>query len=51
MIPVDTKFRDASLLHTPLSVFAPESRGAQAYASLLKYVQQLDKKTEEENKL
>ena len=51
VIPVDTKFRDASLLHTPLSVFAPESRGAQAYASLLKYVQQLDKKTEEESKL
>jgi len=51
VIPVDTKFRDASLEHAPLSVFAPESRGAQAYASLLTYLQQLDKKTEEESKI
>ena len=27
VIPVDTKFRDASLQHIPLSLFAPESRG------------------------
>ena len=50
VIPVDTKFRDASLQHIPLSLFAPESRGAQAYASLLNYVQQLDKKQEDNSK-
>jgi len=51
VIPVDTKFRDASLEHMPLSMIAPESRGSQAYASLLKYVQQLDRKLEEERNI
>jgi hypothetical protein len=33
VIPVDTKFRTPAYCIPPSSVFAPESRGAQAYAS------------------
>ena len=36
MIPVDTRFRDASRQGLPPSVFAPDSRGVQAYTALLK---------------
>lgn len=35
MIPVDTKFRDASTAQTPLSLYAPRSRGVFAYNGLL----------------
>ncbi|MCE9680040.1 ParA family protein [Shewanella sp. AS1] len=35
VIPVDTKFRDASLAHLPVSHFAPYSRGVKAYERLL----------------
>jgi chromosome partitioning protein len=36
IIPIDTKFRDASHLHIPPSIYAPESRGSYAYLELLK---------------
>ncbi|EKE80817.1 ParA family protein [Idiomarina xiamenensis] len=43
MIPVDTKFRDASRAQQVPSQFAPKSRGVLAYQSLLTHVLQLDK--------
>lgn len=36
VIPVDTRFRDASQLHQPASVLYPESRGVKAYEALMK---------------
>ncbi len=36
MIPVDTRFRDASLYHLPASVLYPKTRGVGAYQLLLK---------------
>lgn len=42
VIPVDTKFRDASLEQLPPSVYAPKSRGVFAYNTLLTYLSQLD---------
>lgn len=42
VIPVDTKFRDASLRHEPPSYFAKGSRGVFAYQTLLRYLWQLD---------
>lgn len=41
VIPVDTKFRDASVAQTPPSVYAPKSRGVFAYNTLLTYLEQL----------
>lgn len=41
-IPVDTKFRDASLRHEPPSYYVKNSRGTFAYQSLLRYLWQLD---------
>ncbi|AYV13178.1 MULTISPECIES: ParA family protein [Shewanella] len=38
VIPVDTKFRDASLAHLPASHYAPSSRGVKAYERLLDYL-------------
>ena len=38
VIPIDTKFRDASLLHIPPSIYAPGSRGTYAYETLLNYL-------------
>ena len=38
VIPVDTKFRDASLSHLPASHYAPSSRGVKAYNRLLEYL-------------
>ncbi|WP_144209907.1 ParA family protein [Shewanella donghaensis] len=35
VIPVDTKFRDASLAHVPASHYTPSSRGMKAYNRLL----------------
>ena len=40
VIPIDTKFRDASHLHVPPSIYAPESRGSHAYLELLNYLLQ-----------
>jgi chromosome partitioning protein len=42
VIPVDTRFRDASQAQTPPSVFCAKSRGVFAYAKLLKYVLDLE---------
>ncbi|HAS15253.1 MULTISPECIES: ParA family protein [Idiomarina] len=42
MIPIDTKFRDASNEQQPPSVYAPKARGVLAYQSLLTNLQQLD---------
>ena len=39
VIPVDTRFRDASQAQSPPSVFCPKSRGVYAYSSLLKQLQ------------
>lgn len=38
VIPVDTRFRDASQAQTPPSVFCPKSRGVYAYESLLNHL-------------
>ncbi len=38
VIPVDTKFRDASLAHVPLSHHMPSSRGMKAYNRLLDFL-------------
>ncbi|KFZ36879.1 cobalamin biosynthesis protein CobQ [Shewanella mangrovi] len=42
VIPVDTKFRDASLAHLPASHYSPQSRGVKAYERLLEYLQNGD---------
>ena len=39
VIPVDTKFREASSKGVPLSIMLPSSRGARAYEALLAYLQ------------
>ncbi len=46
VIPVDTKFRDASLAQQPPSVFSPRSRGVLAYNTLLTYLMSLAEKKE-----
>ena len=40
-VPIDTKFRDASLKHLPASHFASGSRGVFAYKQLLVYLERL----------
>ncbi|RUO79800.1 cobalamin biosynthesis protein CobQ [Idiomarina tyrosinivorans] len=40
MIPIDTKFRDASHAHQPPSIHEPRARGVFAYQSLLTYLLQ-----------
>ncbi|WP_158967819.1 ParA family protein [Paraglaciecola sp. L3A3] len=42
VIPIDTKFRDASQAQSPPSVFCPKSRGVIAYSKLLDYLQSLE---------
>jgi len=42
VIPVDTQFREASKSGKPPSVYNPAARGNEAYASLLRYLQQED---------
>lgn len=42
VIPVDTRFRDASQAQSPPSLYCAKSRGVFAYAKLLKYVLELD---------
>ena len=41
-VPIDTKFRDASIKHMPPSLYARNCRGVFAYKTLLKYVERLD---------
>jgi len=38
VIPVDTKFRDASLEYLPISLYAKNCRGSFAYETLLNYL-------------
>jgi len=38
VIPVDTKFREASLAGYPISMLSPKSRGSIAYDNLLQYI-------------
>ena len=40
VIPIDTKFRDASLEHLPISLYVSNCRGAFAYETLLNYLLQ-----------
>ena len=40
MIPIDTQFREASRAGKPINVYNPDARGAEAYASLLRWLQQ-----------
>jgi chromosome partitioning protein len=42
LIPVDTRFRDASQAQSPPSLYCPRSRGVFAYAKLVSYLQNLD---------
>jgi chromosome partitioning protein len=42
LIPVDTRFRDASQAQSPPSVFCPKARGVFAYDKLLSYLQKLE---------
>ncbi len=42
VIPVDTRFRDASQAQLPPSVYAPKARGVYAYTSLLNYLTALE---------
>lgn len=42
VIPVDTRFREASQAQTPPSMFCPKSRGVFAYNSLLSYVESME---------
>ena len=39
VIPTDPRFREASIAGIPLSLMAPESRGARAYDALLSYLE------------
>ncbi|EOD53282.1 ParA family protein [Aeromonas molluscorum] len=48
VIPIDTKFRDASLEHMPPSIFAPASRGCYAYQTLLTHLDALERKRVQE---
>ena len=42
VIPIDTKFRDASLEHLPISLYTSNCRGAFAYETLLNYLLQTE---------
>lgn len=44
LIPIDTKFRDASSAQTAPSVYAPKARGVYAYTSLLRHLRLLEAK-------
>lgn len=50
VIPIDTKFRDASLLHIPPSIYAPGSRGTYAYETLLNHLDVLERQRTQEVK-
>ena len=50
VIPIDTKFRDASLLHIPPSIYAPGSRGTYAYETLLNFIDALEHQRTQEVK-
>lgn len=48
VIPIDTKFRDASLVHIPPSIYAPGSRGTYAYETLLNHLDALERQRTQE---
>lgn len=48
VVPIDTRFREASEQGKPLSQLAPESRGAQAFSSLLDDLLALDRDADDE---
>ncbi|WP_429113874.1 ParA family protein [Aeromonas rivipollensis] len=50
VIPIGTKFRDASLLHIPPSIYAPGSRGTYAYETLLNFIDALERQRTQEVK-
>ena len=50
VIPIDTKFRDASLVHIPPSIYAPGSRGTYAYETLLNPLDALERQRTQEVK-
>lgn len=41
-VPIDTKFRDASMKHLPPSFYSKNSRGVFAYKTLLSYLERLE---------
>ncbi len=41
VIPVDTQFREASRAGVPINIYNPRARGAEAYASLLRWLAQV----------
>ena len=49
VIPIDTKFRDASQAGVPLSELAPSSRGSLAYLKLLNFLTGIQERNENEN--
>ncbi|CAG8998363.1 MAG: Sporulation initiation inhibitor protein Soj [Candidatus Celerinatantimonas neptuna] len=46
VIPIDTKFRDASVRRMPPSIYMKKCRGVFAYETLLRYLQRLAKEDE-----
>ena len=48
VIPIDTKFRDASKAGLPLSMYEPKSRGSIAYRKLLDFLLGIDQRTNNE---
>ncbi|MCR9023723.1 ParA family protein [Aeromonas caviae] len=48
VIPIDTKFRDASLVHIPPSIYAPGSRGTYSYETLLNHLDALERQRAQE---
>jgi chromosome partitioning protein len=50
VIPIDTKFRDASKAGVPLSELAPNSRGSQAYLKLLNFLIGIHERNEDDEK-
>ncbi len=49
VIPIDTKFRDASKAGQALSEYAPTSRGSQAYRKLLDFLLGIERRHQSEN--
>ena len=49
VIPIDTKFRDASKAGLPLPQFAPNSRGSQSYGKLLDFLLGIEQRHQNEH--
>ena len=50
VIPIDTKFRDASKVGVPLPTMAPYSRGSLAYKKLLNFLLGIHERSENAEK-